>query len=276
MQRQQGTHTVPKVPVALTVAGLDPSGGAGIAADLRAFARRRVYGCCVATAITLQTTKGVSGVIPLPGRVVEGQLWGVLDDLEPEAVKVGMVANRTVVGVLAKVFSRLQPPLPLVLDPVLAASAGGSLAAEGTVEAVVERLMPLATVVTPNLGEARRLAVAVAGERARRWPAEEIASRLHDLGPTVVVTGIRKGEEVVDLFCGPEGLRQLQVDAASLGDGHGSGCTYSAALAAGLAKGEGVLAAARAAQRLTARAIANRLAVGRGQGPVDPFGLAKP
>jgi len=262
-------------PVCLTVAGLDPSGGAGIAADLRAFARRRVYGACVITAVTVQNTTGVFAVRPLPAALIERQLEAVFADLAPAAVKVGMVANPAIVAAIARTLRRLPELPPVVVDPVVAASAGGALAKAGTVEALVDQLLPLAAVVTPNLGEARLLGAALHGPGARRWPPERLARALAALGPAVAITGLREGGEVLDLFYERGRALLLRAPAVEPASGHGSGCTYSAALAAGLAAGERRVAAARAAQRLAARAIANRLAVGRGEGPVDPFGIGR-
>jgi hydroxymethylpyrimidine/phosphomethylpyrimidine kinase len=247
----------------LTIAGSDSGGGAGVQADLKAFAAAGCYGMSAIVALTAQNTVGVSAVHEVPPAFVLAQLDAVFDDLGVDAAKTGMLLSapviETVVGYLE------QHPVPLVVDPVLIASSGARLLEEDAVKTLVTRLFPLATVVTPNLAEAE---VLVGGGSKR-----ELAERLHELGaPAAIVTG-GHGEPVDHLF---DGTRHVEIRVArhEVAATHGSGCTHSATLAALLARGESLEDAARGAARLASRAVAQgHPELGAGEGPVDVLGL---
>ena len=254
---------MPAVPVprCLTVAGSDSGGGAGIQADLKAFAAAGCHGTSAIVALTAQNTVGVTDVLEVPPDFVRAQLEAVVSDIGVDAAKTGMLFSAPIVETVADFFAA--HPVPLVVDPVMVASSGARLLRDDAVESLVTRLFPLATVVTPNLPEAEALA---GGSGTRR----ELAERLHELGaPAVVVTG-GHGEEAVDhLFDGASHV-EIAVERHDVAATHGAGCTHSATLAAGLAKGLPLEAAAREAARVAAEAVAHGLAgLGAGDGPVD-------
>jgi hydroxymethylpyrimidine/phosphomethylpyrimidine kinase len=248
----------------LTVAGSDSGGGAGIQADLKAFAAAGCHGMSAIVAVTAQNTVGVTAIHEVPSEIVTAQLEAVFSDLGVDAAKTGMLFSARQIEAVAD--SLAEHRVPLVVDPVMVASSGASLLEEDAVETLVQRLFPLATVITPNLPEAKVLA----GEGAS-W---ELAERLHELGaPAVIVTG-GHGEETVDhLFDGAEHV-EIPVDRHEVPATHGAGCTHSATLAALLAWGESLEAAARGAAEAASRAVAHGLAgLGAGEGPVDILGL---
>jgi hydroxymethylpyrimidine/phosphomethylpyrimidine kinase len=247
----------------LTIAGSDSGGGAGVQADLKAFAAAGCHGTSAIVALTAQNTTGVSAVLEVPPPFVRDQLEAVFDDIGVGAAKTGMLFSKPVIEVVADFLGG--HPVPLVVDPVMVASSGARLLEEDAVETLVARLFPLAAVVTPNLAEAE----ALAGEGTKR----ELAERLHELGaPAVIVTG-GHGEPVDHLFDGQRHL-EIPVERHDVGATHGAGCTHSATLAALLARGESVEAAARGAAQAASRAVAQGLAgLGAGEGPVDVLGL---
>jgi hydroxymethylpyrimidine/phosphomethylpyrimidine kinase len=254
------------VPRCLTIAGSDSGGGAGIQADLKAFARCGVYGMSVIVALTAQNTVGVKAVHEVPPEFVTDQLNAVFDDIGVDAAKTGMLFSRPIIEAVAAYLS--EHPLPLVIDPVMVSSSGAKLLQDDAVEALVDSLFPLATVVTPNLQEAE----ALAGSRGSR---RELAERIHALGaPAVIVTG-GHGEEPIDhLFDGEEHVR-IPIDRHPVRTTHGAGCTHSALLAVGLARGYTLEEAATFAAVLTSQAVAHGLDdIGAGEGPVDVFNLA--
>ena len=253
------------IPRALTIATSDSGGGAGIQADLKAFAAAGVYGSSVLVALTAQNTVGVSAILELEPEFVRAQLDAVFSDIGVDAAKTGMLFSRALIDAVADYLEA--HPVPLVVDPVMVASSGAKLLEDDAVESLVARLFPLATVVTPNLMEAQALA---GGPGTRR----ELALRLHELGaPAVVVTG-GHGEDPVDhLFDGTEHI-EIPVERHDVAATHGAGCTHSATLAALLARGEPLEAAARGAAAAAARAVARGLVeVGAGEGPVDVLGV---
>ena len=253
------------IPRCLTVAGSDSGGGAGIQADLKAFAAAACHGMTAIVALTAQNTVGVSAVHELPPEFVRAQLDAVFDDIGVDAAKTGMLFSRTIVETVADVLAAR--PVPLVVDPVMIASSGARLLQEDAVEAYVDRLFPLAAVVTPNLAEAQALA---GGPGSRR----ELAERIHALGaPAVVITG-GHGEPPVDhLFDGGEHV-ELPVERHDVAATHGAGCTHSATLAAALARGRTLHEAAVEAGRVASAAVAHGLVeIGAGDGPVDVLGL---
>jgi hydroxymethylpyrimidine/phosphomethylpyrimidine kinase len=253
------------VPRALSIATSDSGGGAGIQADLKAFAAAGAHGMSVLVALTAQNTAAVTAIHELPPDFVRAQLDAVFDDIGVDAAKTGMLFSRSSIETVAGYLE--EHPVPLVVDPVMVASSGARLLEEDAVDALVARLFPLATVVTPNLLEAR----APAGVDA---PRRELAERLHELGaPAVIVTGGHGAEAVDHLFDGREHV-EIPVERHPVGATHGAGCTHSASLAALLARGLGLVDAARGAASAAGRAVAQGLVeVGSGEGPVDVLGV---
>jgi hydroxymethylpyrimidine/phosphomethylpyrimidine kinase len=253
------------IPRCLTIAGSDSGGGAGIQADLKAFAAAGCHGSTAIVALTAQNTVGVTAVHEVPPPFVRAQLDAVFDDIGVDAAKTGMLFSSRIVETVADALAGRG--VPLVVDPVMVASSGARLLQDDAVEAYVERLFPLATVVTPNFPEAEVLA---GGPGTRR----ELAERIHELGaPAVLVTG-GHGEPAVDhLFDGSEHV-ELPVERHDVAATHGAGCTHSATLAAGLARGLELRDAAALAGRVAAKAVARGLVeIGAGEGPVDVLGL---
>jgi hydroxymethylpyrimidine/phosphomethylpyrimidine kinase len=247
------------VPRCLTIAGSDSGGGAGIQADLKAFAAAGCFGSSAIVALTAQNTVGVSEVQELPPGFVEAELEAVFSDIGVDAAKTGMLFSRELIDTVAD-FLALHP-VPLVVDPVMVASSGAELLVDDAVEVLVDRLFPLATVVTPNLMEAE----ALAGTGTR----PELAERIHELGaPAVIVTG-GHGEPVDHLFDGERHV-EIRVERHDVAATHGAGCTHSAILAALLAKGLPLEDAARGAAHTASEAVRNGLVeIGAGDGPVN-------
>jgi hydroxymethylpyrimidine/phosphomethylpyrimidine kinase len=248
----------------LTIAGSDSGGGAGIQADLKAFAAARCYGMTAIVALTAQNTAGVTAVHELPPEFVRAQLEAVFDDIGVDAAKTGMLFSRPLIEVVADFLEGHR--IPLVVDPVMVASSGATLLQEEAVETLVSRLLPLASVVTPNLAEAEVLA---GGPGSRG----ELAERIHSVGaPAVIVTG-GHGDAVDHLYDGERHVA-IPVERHDVAATHGAGCTHSATLAAGLARGLALEEAAREAARVASAAVRNGHAeLGRGDGPVDVFQL---
>jgi len=257
------------VPVCLTIAGSDSGGGAGIQADLKAFARCGAHGACAITAITAQNTVGVELVTQVPGPTVVAQVRAVAEDIAVDAVKVGMLGDEATIDAVVEALALLGD-VPIVVDPVMVSASGAVLLDRSAKAALIERILPLATVLTPNLPEARELAGL--GAAARQ---EELARAIHALGPdAVVVTGGHSDDGADVLF---DGSGTLRIDGPRYADGasHGSGCTHSSALAAFLARGADVAEAARWAREIASEAVGNGLAgIGAGAGPVDALGLS--
>jgi len=253
------------VPRALTIATSDSGGGAGIQADLKAFAAAGAHGSSVLVALTAQNTVGVTAIHELPPEFVRAQLDAIFDDIGVDAAKTGMLFSRTLIETVAE-YLRGRRVL-LVVDPVMVASSGAKLLEDDAVDALVGELFPLATVVTPNLMEARAL---TGSDGSRR----ELAARLHDLGaPAALVTGGHGDDPVDHLFDGREHV-EIPVERHAVGATHGAGCTHSATLAALLARGFVLVDAARGAAAAAARAVAQGLVeIGAGEGPVDVLGV---
>jgi hydroxymethylpyrimidine/phosphomethylpyrimidine kinase len=260
-----------RVPTVLSIAGSDSGGGAGIQADLKAFARCGVHGATAITALTAQNTVGVSAVHPVPGPFIVEQVRAVQDDIGVDAVKIGMLGTRAIVEAVAAALELLDPGTPVVIDPVMVAESGAVLLDEEARDALVTLLLPRATVVTPNVPEARVLAAAAASPDA---DADALAVAVHALGPAaVVVTGGHR-EQATDVFYDGERLERLPGERFPDGAAHGSGCTHSSALAAHLALGDSPLEAARAAKEIAAAAVRDGLrGIGAGPGPVNVLGL---
>ena len=259
-----------RIPAVLSIAGSDSGGGAGIQADLKAFARCGVHGMTAVTALTAQNTTGVSAVHTTPPEMIVEQVRQVAGDIGVDAVKIGMLGTAETVRAVGAALDLLEPGTPIVIDPVMVAESGAVLLDDDARAAVVDLLLPRATVITPNLPEARVLA----GDTAAEADAESLARALHRLGPdAVVVTGGHR-EEVTDIFFDGTTLETLSGTRHHDGAAHGSGCTHSSALAAHLALGHDPLDAARAARAIASDAVRDGLReLGAGAGPVDVFGL---
>jgi hydroxymethylpyrimidine/phosphomethylpyrimidine kinase len=253
------------VPRALTIATSDSGGGAGIQADLKAFAAAGVHGTSAIVALTAQNTVGVTAIHELPPAFVRAQLDAVFDDIGVDAAKTGMLFSHALIETVARYLGEHR--VPLVVDPVMVASSGAQLLEDDAVVALVGELFPLATVVTPNLHEARALTGLDASRR-------ELAERLHELGaPAVIVTGGHGDDAVDHLFDGHTHL-EIPVARHDVAATHGAGCTHSATLAALLARGESLVAAAKGAAAAASRAVAQGLTeIGEGDGPVDILGV---
>jgi hydroxymethylpyrimidine/phosphomethylpyrimidine kinase len=255
--------------VCLSIAGSDSGGGAGIQADLKAFAHAGVHGTTALTALTAQNTEAVTGVHPIPPEFIVEQVRAVAQDLGVDAVKIGMVGSKRATEAVARALDELPRGIPVVLDPVMVAESGARLLDEDAEEALRDLLLPRATVATPNLLEARVIV------RDATLDGEELARRVHALGPEVVVVTGGHREEAADLYF--DGTTFVTIPGPRHADGaaHGSGCTHSSALAAQLALGASPLEAARAARAVAAQAVRQGVrGLGEGAGPVDVLGIA--
>jgi hydroxymethylpyrimidine/phosphomethylpyrimidine kinase len=267
-----------RTPIALTIAGSDPSGGAGIQADLKTFTVLGVYGASVITALTAQSTRGVSGICPVAPDFVAQQLAAVAGDLSVGAVKTGMLNEPDTVRVVAQGLRRhaLQP---LVVDPVMVATSGDLLMAEGMVAALRDELIPLADLLTPNLPEAARLLERPLATDEAEMTAQAKALLALGCKAVVVKGGHGSGAEAVDIFMerGGQSLR-LALARIDTPNTHGTGCTFSAAVAAYLARGESLSASVAAAKRFVHQALQSgaALGIGHGAGPVDHLHAVRP
>jgi hydroxymethylpyrimidine/phosphomethylpyrimidine kinase len=257
-------------PRVLSIAGSDSGGGAGIQADLKAFARCGVWGMTAITAITAQNTRAVTAVYPLPPEAIVEQVQAVAEDIGVDAVKIGMVGNSAAIEAVGRALD-LIPDAPVVLDPVMVAESGARLLDETAEETLRSALLPRMTVVTPNVAEAAVLARLDAGSGP-----EALARAILPLGPdAVVVTGGHR-EEATDLFFDGERVVEIPGERYPDGASHGSGCTHSSVLAAHLALGADPLDAARRAKEIAGEAVRDGLrGLGSGAGPVDVFGLVR-
>jgi hydroxymethylpyrimidine/phosphomethylpyrimidine kinase len=255
------------VPRCLTIAGSDSGGGAGIQADLKAFAAAGCHGSSAIVALTAQNTVAVTDVLEVPPAFVHAQLDAVFSDIGVDAAKTGMLFSTAIIEVVADFLA--EHPVPLVVDPVMIASSGARLLRDDAVDALVSRLFPLATVVTPNLPEARALTAGTGTESLSL-----LAERLHELGaPAAVVTGGHAERAVDHLFDGSRHV-EIEVDRHAVAVTHGAGCTHSATLAALLARGLSLDEAARGAAAAASRAVEHGLVeIGAGEGPVDVLGI---
>ncbi|MGZ4183045.1 MAG: bifunctional hydroxymethylpyrimidine kinase/phosphomethylpyrimidine kinase [Solirubrobacteraceae bacterium] len=261
----------PRIPRVLSIAGSDSGGGAGIQADLKAFAACGAHGMTAITAITAQNTVAVTAVHPIPPEVIIEQVRAVQDDIGIDAVKIGMLGTPATIAAVARALDGLPKGTPVVLDPVMVAESGAELLEPAARSQLIEQLLPRATVVTPNVPEARALTGTADGA-----DAPELTRAVHALGPAVaVVTGGHR-EQAIDVFFDGERLVELPGERHPGGAAHGSGCTHSSVLAARLAWGDDPLEAARVAKQMASEAIKNGLAgVGAGAGPVDVIGLRR-
>jgi hydroxymethylpyrimidine/phosphomethylpyrimidine kinase len=253
------------VPRALTIATSDSGGGAGVQADLKAFAAAGAHGMSVLVALTAQNTAGVTAIHELPPAFVREQLDAVYSDIGVDAAKTGMLFSRVLIETVADYLATR--PTPLVVDPVLVASSGAKLLEDDAVDSLVGRLFPLATVVTPNLMEAKAL-TGLDGSRA------ELAERLHELGAHAALVTGGHGDTAVDHLFDGVTHTEIPVERHAVAATHGAGCTHSATLAALLARGETLVDAARGASVAAARAVEQGLVeLGAGEGPVDVLGV---
>ena len=257
---------------ALSIAGSDSGGGAGIQADLKTFAALGVFGTSAITSVTAQNTVGVQGIHDLPPEFVGRQIDSVLEDIGVDAAKTGMLSNAAIVEVVVDRVKahRIEQ---LVVDPVMVAKSGAPLLRPDAVRAVVERLLPLALVVTPNVPEAEALSgLAIAALDGMR----EAARQIHGLGPKyVVVKGGHLGGRAIDLLFDGSGFTDLVAERIDTPHTHGTGCVFSAAIAAELAKGKPVPDAVASAKRFVTAAIRFGFRLGRGHGPTDPIAAAR-
>jgi hydroxymethylpyrimidine/phosphomethylpyrimidine kinase len=278
-------------PRCLTIATSDSGGGAGIQADLKAFAAAGCHGMSALVALTAQNTVGVTAIHELPPEFVNAQLEAVFDDIGVDAAKTGMLFSARLIETVADFLE--ERPAPLVVDPVMVSSSGAQLLEDDAVETLVERLFPLATVVTPNLAEAEVLAgvkqqtVTKFDTAARASVADgsavfdkqqtvtksELAERIHALGAAAVIVTGGHGEPVDHFFDGREHV-EIPIERYDVGATHGAGCTHSATLCAGLARGLSLREAAENAAHVASEAVMHGLAdLGAGDGPVDVFKL---
>lgn len=262
-------HAERPIPVVLSIAGSDSGGGAGIQADLKAFAAAGVHGTTAITAITAQNTVEVRAIAAVPPDVVRAQVAAVADDLGIDAVKIGMLGDAATIDAVAVALDALPEGIPVVHDPVMVAESGARLLESDAMHALVDGIVPRATVVTPNLPEAR----ALAGDDT--LDGEALARAVHALGPRwVVITGGHR-DEATDLLFDGTTLTAVPGERYPDGAAHGSGCTHSSTLAAQLALGHDVPEAARIAREVTGHAVRDGLrGLGAGAGPVDVLGLA--
>ena len=257
------------VPVVLSIAGSDSGGGAGIQADLKAFARCGVHGMTAITAITAQSTVGVEAVEAVSPEMIIAQIGAVADDIGVDAIKIGMLGNAETIEAVVTAISLLVDEVPVVVDPVMVAESGAVLLDPGAREALIVRLLPLATVLTPNIPEAVALT-----DAEEPYSQEDLAREVLALGPRAVVVTGGHSERVVDLFFDGRESAEIAGERHPDGAAHGSGCTHSSALAAFLAHGDAPLEAARRAREVASAAVAAGLReIGAGPGPVDVFGL---
>ena len=261
-----------KTPIALTIAGSDSSGGAGIQADLKTFSALGVYGASAITALTAQNTRGVDEVMAVPPEFVLAQIKSIALDLDVAAIKIGMLATAETVEAVATGLD-LFPAVPVVLDPVMVATSGDMLLNEDAIDVLRDKLLPRATVATPNLVEG----AALLGEppESREQMMEGRATRLRALGPEAVLLtgGESMAETALDVFADANGVQRVEAPRHATVNTHGTGCTLSSAIAAELARGETVERAVKLAKMYVTAAIiaADEIKVGQGAGPLHHF-----
>lgn len=264
--------TTPKTPIALTIAGSDSGGGAGIQADLKAFSAMGAYGASVLTALTAQNTTGVTAIHDVPGDFVTAQMDAVYSDLAVVATKIGMLSQRSIIEAVAAGIET-HGAQQIVLDPVMVTTSGSLLLSEDAVESLKTRLLPMADLITPNLFEA---AVLLGEEPAKdKADMEAQAAQLLEIGAKSVLLkgGHFHSATADDLYLSPDDNRWYSAPRVQTENTHGTGCTLSAAIAAGLAKGKPMSEAIKEAKQYLSQAIAHadELTIGHGPGPVNHF-----
>ena len=256
------------IPIAMTIAGSDSGGGAGIQADLKTFAALGVYGASTLTAITAQNTVGVAAVHELPTDMIAAQINAVVTDIGVDAVKTGMLSSSAIVEIVVQELERHRITT-LVVDPVMIAKSGDSLLREDAVDALRNLLVPLAAVVTPNIPEAETLTGReITSDQDMRWAAEQII----DMGArSVVVKGGHREGPATDLFYDGFQFREFTAPRFETKNTHGTGCTFASAVAAGLAQGKDVIDAVAQAKEYVTEAIRRSFPLGQGHGPLNHF-----
>jgi hydroxymethylpyrimidine/phosphomethylpyrimidine kinase len=258
------------VPRCLSIAGSDSGGGAGIQADLKAFARCGAHGMTAITALTAQNTVGVERIFAVPPEMIVAQVRAVASDIGVDATKVGMLGDEATIGAVDEALE-LVGDGPVVVDPVMVSGSGAALLDPNAKAALIERILPRATVATPNLLEARELAGL--GEAAS---PQELGEAILGLGPAAVIVTGGHTDDGADVLVEDSGSLRIEGPRYPDGASHGSGCTHSSALAAFVARGEELADAARWAREIAAEAVGHGLrGIGAGPGPVDVFGIAR-
>ena len=266
-----GSSPSASIPVALTIAGSDSGGGAGIQADLRTFAFHCIHGTSALTCITAQNTLGVNRVDALSGAAVIAQIEAVLDDIGSDAVKTGMLLNQEIIRAVADTLQAVSPCPPLVVDPVMVSRTGAQLIDDGAINALTTQLLPLATIVTPNRYEAQLLSGLTLTTLA---DMEAAAQAIYQLGPRAVLVkggGMADPLRGVDVWFDGKEVVVLATETVDTLHTHGTGCTLSAAIAAPLALGAAPRQAVEAAKDYVTLALKHALPLGHGQGPVGHF-----
>ncbi len=263
---------IAQTPIALTIAGSDSGGGAGIQADLKTFAALGVYGCSAISSLTAQNTKGVQGVLPIPPAFVQAQIQSVLSDIQVGVIKTGMLATADIIGAVAESL-KLYTHIPLVVDPVMVATSGARLLAEDAINTLIEKLIPQATLLTPNLLEAAVLLNKPVAKSITEM--QQQAELLLAMGAESVLMkgGHGEGEQATDVLLTSDGFELFSAARIATKNTHGTGCTLASAIAAGLAKKLSLRDAVEQAKHYLHNALlhANELTVGQGSGPVHHF-----
>jgi hydroxymethylpyrimidine/phosphomethylpyrimidine kinase len=258
------------LPIAMTIAGSDPSGGAGIQADLKTFSAYGVYGASIITALTAQNTQGVSGVFPIPSDFIAAQFVAVIGDLRLGAVKTGMLGDAVTVATVANLLSHI-PDTPVVVDPVMVATSGDVLLAPEAIEAVRSELIPRATLITPNVPEAARLLGTGEAETEADMITQAVELLQFGCKAVLLKGGHGAGSDAVDILAHGEARTAFKVPRIATRNTHGTGCTLSAAIAAGFAQGQSLQDAIVAAKAYVWQALkaGADLEIGQGNGPID-------
>ncbi|MGY4691245.1 bifunctional hydroxymethylpyrimidine kinase/phosphomethylpyrimidine kinase [Salibacterium sp. K-3] len=257
------------IPSVLSIAGTDPSGGAGIHADLKTFQECKVYGMAVVTSVIAQNTEGVQNVWHLPIDALEEQIMAVLEDIRPDVIKTGMIATPEMIEKTAKLLENAD--IPLVIDPVMVATSGDSLMEDESTSIMKNKLFPLAAVATPNMDEARLL---TGMDIQTREDVEKAAKMLvEDMGVSAaVIKGGHKAGDAEDIIYYNGEVDVVSVPRTKTHHTHGTGCTFSAAIAAHLARGQEVKEAIRNSKTFITHAVSQTLGIGKGNGPVNHWG----
>lgn len=257
-----------KVPIALTIAGSDSGGGAGIQADLKTFSMLGVHGTSVVVAVTAQNTQHVKRIYEVPLEAIEEQIKAVLEDIEISAIKTGMLYSAKIVSTIARLLKDCR--CPLVVDPVVLAKDGTQLLKEDAIKTVVNELFPIATIATPNVPEAEKLTgISIKSVEDMKLVAKKIAES-YNVKAVVVKGGHLSSNEAFDVLYYKGEYKELKTSKIVTKNTHGTGCTFSAAIAAELAKGKEIQEAVEVAKLFVTQAIAYSLDIGKGQGPVNP------
>lgn len=259
-------------PIALTIAGSDSGGGAGIQADLKTFSALGVFGCSAIASLTAQNTLGVQGVLPIPPAFVQQQIHSVMSDINVGAIKSGMLATLEIIAAVAESLSAY-PQIPFVLDPVMVATSGDRLLAEDAIQTLIEKLLPLATLITPNLHEAAVLLNVPTAQNLAEMQVQ--GEKIIALGARAVLMkgGHTDGEHATDLLITAAGVETFSAPRLHTKNTHGTGCTLASAIAAGLAKQLSLSDSVKQAKQYLHQALVHseKLQVGQGSGPVHHF-----